>query len=100
MKLYVCYGTWNNPPLPSRPHGHVCGWAHSAIVDADYKPEVVKCYGLGALPDWLNRSKGRREVRKLTGNNWVPLLVTDSGEDIQGSERIVEWANANPAKTA
>lgn len=97
MKLYVCYGTWVGPALPGRPHGHVCGWAHSALIDAGYQPEVIKCRGLGALPDALNRSSGRREVRRLTGNNWVPLLVTDSDDVIQGSERIVEWAAANPA---
>lgn len=97
MKLFVCYGTWNNRPLPGRPNGHVCGWAHSALVEAGHSPEVVKCYGLGPLPGFLNRTKGRREVKRLTGNYWVPLLVTDDGEAIQGSERIVEWAAAHPA---
>lgn len=100
MKLYVCYGTWIKPTLPGRPDGHVCGVAHSALVDAGYQPEVIKSYGLGPLPDWLNRSPGRREVRRLTGNNWVPLLVTDSGEAIQGSKQIVEWAQANSKAAA
>jgi glutaredoxin 2 len=45
----------------------------------------------------MNISSGRREVRKLTGKNWVPLLVTDDGEAIAGSQKIVDWAKAHPA---
>ncbi len=95
MKLYVCYGTWK--PMPGRPNGHVCGYAHGALTEAGYDPEVVRCYGFGPLPDWMNISSGRREVRKLTGKNWVPLLVTDDGEAIAGSQKIVDWAKAHPA---
>jgi len=97
MKLYVCYGTWKKMTIPGRPNGHVCGYAHSALVAAGYAPEVIKSYGLGPLPDWLNRTKGRREVKRLTGNNWVPVLVTDSGDVVQGSQEIVDWAQANPS---
>ena len=97
MKLYVCYGTFKSPKLPSRPNGHVCEFAHTALLKAGYRPEVVKAYGFGPLPDWMNATKGRREVRELTGNNWVPLLVTDDGEAIQGSERIAEWAASHPS---
>ena len=96
MQLYVCYGTWNNPPVPGRPHGHACGWAHSRLRAAGHNPEVVKSYGLGPLPDWANLTSGRREVRRLTGNSWVPLLVLDDGSWIQGAENIVEWAGKNP----
>jgi hypothetical protein len=58
---------------------------------------VIRTYGWGALPDALNNSSGRREVRRLTGNNWVPLLITDDRAQVQGSQRIAEWAAANPA---
>ena len=69
------------------------------MLDAGYKPEVIKSYGFGPLPNWINRSRGRREVRELSpkGTSWVPLLLTDDGEVIQGSQRIVEWAQAHPA---
>jgi hypothetical protein len=30
----------------------------------------------------------------------VPVLVTDDGELIQDSKKIVEWAKANPASGA
>ena len=57
---------------------------------------MQRSYGWGLLPDALNNTRGRREVREMTGNNWVPLLVTDDGEKIQGSDKIVAWAEAHP----
>jgi hypothetical protein len=94
MKLYVCYGTWKPAP---RPGGHPCGQAYHALKEAGHEPEVIKAYGLGALPDALNQTAGRKEVKRLTGNNWVPVLVKDDGEAIQGSREIISWAQANPA---
>lgn len=94
MKLYVCYGTFQ---LPAREHP--CRTAHAALVSAGYQPEVIRAYGWGVLPDWLNFTRGRREVRRLSGGkNWVPLLVTDDGEVIQGSKKIAAWAADNPAR--
>jgi hypothetical protein len=97
MKLYVCYGTWKPAP---RPGGHPCGHAHQALVDAGYSPEVIRSYGLGALPDAFNQTSGRREVKRLTGNHWVPALVADDGEVIQGAGKIIDWAKAHPASSA
>jgi hypothetical protein len=48
------------------------------------------------LPDALNRTPGRQEVKRLTGNTWVPVLVTDDEAVIQGSGEIESWAQANP----
>ena len=56
---------------------------------------MVKTYGLGVLPDAL--TPHRKKVRELTGQSWVPVLVTDDGEVIQHSKKIVAWAKANPA---
>jgi hypothetical protein len=94
MKLYVCYGTFTFAP---RPGGHPCGNAYRALRDAGHQPEVVRSYGFGLLPEALNQTKGRREVKELTGNNWVPVLVTDDGTAVQGSQKIIDWAKANPA---
>jgi glutaredoxin 2 len=47
------------------------------------------------LPSFLNPT--RAEVRNLTGNDWVPVLVTDDGEVVQGSKKIARWAKDNPA---
>jgi hypothetical protein len=97
MKLYVCYGTWKPAP---RPGGHPCGTAYHALKDAGHEPEVIRAGGLGALPDIFNRTRGRREVKRLTGNHWVPALVADDGTVVQGSREIAAWAAANPASAA
>lgn len=94
MRLYVCYGTFTTTP---RPGGHPCGNAYRALREAGHDPEVVKSYGLGPLPDLFNRTRGRQEVKRLTGAYTVPVLVTDDDEVIQESERITEWARAHPA---
>ena len=96
MKLYICWGTFKPAP---RPGGHPCGKAHQAVIDSGYDPEVIRSYGLALIPGVLNWTRGRREVKRLTGNYWVPVLVTDDGTVIQGSGKIMDWANANPAPT-
>lgn len=96
MQLYVCYGTFTKTP---RPGGHPCGSAYHALRDAGHDPEVVKSYGLAPLPDAVfNRTRGRREVKRLTGKTTVPVLVTDEGEVVSDSKRIVEWARAHPRR--
>jgi hypothetical protein len=94
MKLYVCWGTFRQAP---RPGGHPCGNAYHALHDAGWDPEVQRTYGWGILGDALNPT--RKPVKDLTGQIWVPVLVTDDDEVIQGSQKIVDWAKANP-KTA
>jgi hypothetical protein len=93
VKLYICYGTFPTP----RPGGHPCRNAAKALREAGHDPELVRSYGLGVLPDAFNLTPGRREVKELTGNTWVPTLVLDDGTVIDGSHEIVEWAAANPA---
>jgi hypothetical protein len=97
VKLYVCYGTWKPAP---RPGGHPCGNAYHALKDAGHDPEVRRAYGLGWLPDSMNMTPGRKEVKRLAGNVWVPVLVLDDGEVVQGSREIVQWASDNPAPAA
>jgi hypothetical protein len=96
MKLYVCYGDFTAAP---RPGGHPCGNASVALKDAGYQPELVKVYGWRILPELFNRTEGRREVKRLspTGIIDVPLMQTDDGEVVQGSAKIVAWAEAHPA---
>jgi hypothetical protein len=98
VKLYVCFGTFETAP---RPGGHPCGVAYRALRDAGHDPEVIKSYGLGVLPDRVfNRSHGRREAKRLTGSSTVPVLVTDDGDVVSESQRIVEWAREHPAAQA
>jgi glutathione S-transferase len=97
MKLYVCWGTFWTP----RPGGHPCHNAYQALREAGHDPEVIRSYGLTVLPDGLfNRTDGRQEVKRLTGGSMVPVLVTDDGEVVRDSKRIVEWAARNPAGAA
>ena len=35
----------------------------------------------------------REEMRRSTGNDSIPVLVTDAGEAIQGADAIVAWLN-------
>ncbi|TML37216.1 MAG: glutathione S-transferase domain-containing protein [Actinobacteria bacterium] len=97
MKLFVCWGTFWTP----RPGGHPCANAYRALRKAGHEPEVVRSYGLTILPDRVfNRTPGREEVKRLTGSSMVPVLVTDDGEVIRDSMRIVEWAQRNAAGAA
>ena len=91
MKLYICWGTFRSP----RPGGHPCRNAYEALREAGHEPEVERVYGLGVLGDALNPT--RAKIRELTGQNIVPVLVTDEDEVIQDSKKIIEWAKANPA---
>jgi hypothetical protein len=93
MKLYICWGLFPSP----RPGGHPCKTAYDALREAGHEPEVVKSYGLALLPDFLNRTHGRREAKRLTGRTTVPVLVTDDGEAIWDSKNIVAWAREHPA---
>jgi Glutathione S-transferase, N-terminal domain len=97
MKLYVCYGTWT---AGAAVHKHPCGEAHRALVAAGHAPRVIRSYGLGPLPGLVNDRTPRREVKELTGNYWVPVLVTDDGEVVQGSGEIIAWAEAHAMATA
>jgi len=98
MKLYVCWGTF---PSPVRPGGHPCRNAYNALKEAGHEPEVIKSYGLTILPDTpFNNTDGRKEAKRLTGKSTVPVLVTDDGEVVYDSKKIVAWAKANPPRAA
>jgi hypothetical protein len=98
MKLYVCWGTfpvpWPRRGASWRPGAHPCKRAFDALKEAGHSPDVVRVYGLAPLPDV---TPGRREVKRLTGESFVPVLVLDDGTVINESQRIVDWARANPA---
>jgi Glutathione S-transferase, N-terminal domain len=98
MKLYVCWGTfpvpWPRRSGPWRPGGHPCKQAFDALKQAGHSPDVVRSYGFAPLPDV---TRGRKEVKRLTGESFVPVLVLDDGRVIKDSKKIVAWARENPA---
>jgi hypothetical protein len=88
MRLYVCWGTF------SRDGQHPCGNAYDALVEAGHDPEVIKTHGCF----WTDPLfAGRRKVKRMTGNYKVPTLELDDGRLVDGSEAIIEWAQANAA---
>lgn len=95
MKVYVC---WTTAEKMAGFHTHPCGVAYHAVKDAGYEPEVVYARGWRILPDFMNGSKGRKEVAERSGgDNSVPALLLDDGTFIQGTREIVAWAKENPA---
>ncbi len=92
LKLYVCWTT-------NEIYGtHACGNAYIALKELGHDPEVVKAYGWRVLPEVMNKTKGRVDVKDLTGDITVPVLVTDDGEVVKGSKQIEEWAMNNVAR--
>ena len=98
MKLYVCWGTfpvpWPRRGASWRPGAHPCKRAYDALKEAGHSPDVIKVYAFAELPDV---TRGRKEVKRLTGESFVPVLVLDDGTVIKDSHQIVAWAGANPA---
>lgn len=46
---------------------------------------------------WPTRARDRAEVKRLSGQQAVPILVLDDGEVIAGSGKIASWAREHPA---
>lgn len=91
MKLYTCGQRRNGPAVM-----HPCAKAMGALRDAGHEFEVETVPGYRALP-WTRRGDVRAEVKAISGQENVPVLVLDDGEVISGSGRIARWAGAHPA---
>jgi len=91
VRLYVCWGTYGGD-------WHPCHRAHDALRDAGYDFEVVRTYGWRRLPDALNPPQ-RHEVKRLSGDTEVPVLVLDDATVISGSQQIVDWARRSAASS-
>jgi len=86
--LYTC---------PARTHGanapivkHPCGVAAEALDRAGQSYDVSVVGGFKKIP--LSRRGRRDEIRALTGQDDVPVLVLDDGTTVQGTDAIVDWA--------
>ena len=98
MKLYVCGQKDRGTNLPG-PLAHACGRAMKALEETGLPYDLEVVAGYRALP-WTRRGDARTEVRELTGQDDVPILVLDDGTAIAGSGKIVHWARAQARPTA
>jgi hypothetical protein len=96
MILYTCAGQKHGGSLPLVQHP--CGAAAKALDDGGHEYEIKVVGGFKNVP--MSRRGKRDEIRKLTGQDDVPVLLTDDGAVIQGSKRIVAWATQRPASAA
>jgi len=91
--LYTCGQKKNYAAI-----GHACGRAARALDEAGYEYELRDLPGYRLMPwTWSKRRAGRGDVRELTGQINLPVLVLDEGKTVIGSGKIVEWAKAHPA---
>ncbi|HEU4975566.1 MAG TPA: glutathione S-transferase N-terminal domain-containing protein [Baekduia sp.] len=95
MRLYTC---------PAGKRGasgvlivkHPCGRAAKALDEAGHAYELQRVGGFKGLP-WTRRGQ-REEIRDLTGQEDVPVLLLDDGSTVVGSGAIVAWAREHPAQ--
>lgn len=90
MRLYTCGQEDHGASL-----GHPCGRAARALREAGYDVEIETVEGYRLMP-WTRRGK-REEIRAISGQEHVPVLVADDGEVVSGSGTIVRWAKDHPA---
>jgi glutathione S-transferase len=93
--LYTCGQKKNGGALPG-PLAHPCGRAAKALDDAghDYELRTVAGYRL-LVWTWRTRARDRAEIKRLSGQEMVPILVLDTSEVIAGSTEIARWAREN-----
>lgn len=92
MKIYTCGQRDKQASL-----GHPCGRAVKAVREAGYDPEIEAVAGYRMLP-WTRRGGVRDHIREISGQEDVPVLVTDEGEVISGTKTIMAWAKEHPAR--
>jgi len=93
MILYTCGTKTMGPALL-----HPCTKAADALDAAGYEYEIKTVRGYRLMPwTWPSRGEDRAEVKRLSGQEGVPILVLDDGEVVSGSGTIAEWAKEHPA---
>ena len=90
MILYTCNKKKSVPAM------HPCGRAAKALDDAGHEYEIKTVDGYKLMP-WTRRGEARAEIKRLSGQSDVPILVLDGGDVVSGTGTIVDWAKANPA---
>ena len=92
MILYTCGQKKRGPGF-----AHPCAKAAKALDAAGHDYEIRTTGSYRLMPwTWGNREGDRAEVRQLSGQNLVPILVLDDGDVISGSSTIARWADDHP----
>jgi glutathione S-transferase len=94
MVLYTCGQKTKQASL-----GHPCGKAGRALDQAGIDYELKTVPGYRMLP-WTRKAGMRDEIKRLSGQENVPILVLDDGEVISGSGDIVRWAKEREPASA
>jgi glutathione S-transferase len=80
---------------------HPCAKAGKALDAAGYGYELKTVGTYRLMPwTWGSRTEERAEVKKLSGQEEVPILVLDDGKVISGSGEIARWAKEHPYSPA
>jgi hypothetical protein len=88
LTLYICHVNEGGPKQ------HACRRAFEAMRDAGHDFEKV-VYGKGR-PFGIF-TKGRRpELKRMSGQEMLPVLLLPNGSTVNGGSKIVAWAKANP----
>ena len=88
LTLYVCHIDEGGPPP------HACKRAQKALRRAGHDFEKV-VFARGHLFGLF--TKGRRpELKAISGQEQLPVLILPGGDTVNGSAAIIAWANANP----
>ena len=96
MILYTCGQKKRGPGF-----AHPCAKAGNALDDAGYEYELKTVGGYRMMPwTWGSRERDRAEVKELSGQTGVPILVLDNNEVISGSGAIASWAKEHPRSPA
>jgi glutathione S-transferase len=94
--LYTCGTKTMGPGVM-----HPCAKAGNALKDSGYEYELKTVKGYRLMPwTWRSREKDRAEIKELSGQTSVPILVLDDGEVIAGSGAIADWAKEHPYSPA
>lgn len=92
LKLYTCHVDRGGPAV------HPCRRCHETLEEAghQYETEIFD----RNKPMGLFTSGKRPELKKMTGQEKLPVLRLDDGSFITGSGDIIKWARSNAPATA
>jgi glutathione S-transferase len=84
LTLFVCNIDDGGPPP------HACKRAQRALRDADH--DFEKVIAARGIPFGLFTTGRRPELKKLSGQEKLPVLRLADGTTVNGSARIIAWA--------